>query len=188
MAKRVKSAEKRKDLVAAYKDRCLMNGNDKGKNGKVVDVEARNFMNVEMYVNDFKCRKQGKSDIMKKINGKMCKFEVKTGCGVLCENLEAGDIVSQLLAGADYVLYVDEYAPALPIERQLRVFTRSEFLGMLENYSSKGIGTWLKVAERDGAVKVNIQEFRNSNKKWEYLLDTMEEYPTLDEFMEMVGA
>ena len=59
--------------------------------------------------------------------------------------------------------------------------TREEFIDLLMSYSEKKPMTWFKLNKT--YRQVNIQEFKNSNKKYDYLLNNLYERPTLEQFI-----
>ncbi len=182
-----KNSEERINKMVEYEEIYISRiekGKDKGAKGKLFEVMCRDFLNKRMLEKDFRCRSMGKADAMKKIDGQMIRFEMKSGCGVLCEdlNIEA-PTEPQLLSKADIIIYVKEFDELKPAEEQGKVFTRQEFLDALASYNDKGLDTWIKTQKKGEVYKVNIQEFKTSKKKTAHLEAILKNAPTLAQWL-----
>lgn len=185
MAKKL-TKEEQKKAVQAYVAYCKRNRkekNDKGAMGKIADVLGREYVIKRLRTNDVKARAASKADCtFKGSDGKMHSIEFKTGNGALAYEYDDGFIdVERLLAGVEYLAYNPEYCDNMQVQDQFFVMTRDEFIDLLMSYSEKKPLTWFKLNK--AYRQVNIQEFKNSDKKYNYLLDALYEYPTLEQFI-----
>ena len=175
------------EQVKVYIDLCVKARNDKndtGANGKMADVMCRAYVNKRLRDTDIKCRKSTEDDCkFKGSDGKYHTIEFKTGCGALAYEYELEYIENELLLqDVEYIAYNPELCHTMPIEKQFFVMTREQFLSILLDYSETKPHTLMKINK--SRRQVNIQSFTNSTKKYEYLMENLFEYPTLEQFIE----
>lgn len=172
----------------AYCKRNKLEKNDTGADGKIADVLGREYVVKRLYSNDVKARKASRKDCtFKGKDGKMHNIEFKTGCGALAYEYDDEFIdVDRLLLNVEYFAYNPEYCDNMKVQEQFFIMTRDEFIDLLMSYNEKKPMTWFKLNKT--YRQVNIQEFKNSNKKYDYLLNALYECPTLEQFItEMKG-
>lgn len=172
----------------AYCKRNKLEKNDTGADGKIADVLCREYVVKRLYSNDVKARKASRKDCtFKGKDGKMHNIEFKTGCGALAYEYDDEFIdVERLLLNVEYFAYNPEYCDNMKVQEQFFIMTRDEFIDLLMSYNEKKPMTWFKLNKT--YRQVNIQEFKNSNKKYDYLLNALYECPTLEQFItEMKG-
>ena len=133
-------------------------------------------------------------DTTKKVNGRICKFEVKSGCGTLCNLNERGEIIDSPLLKSDFIIYTPRYYSDVPVVKQSYVFSVPDFLFVLDEcglirYKYSGNQYYVnedgRKERKPGAYydKMTIQSFLNSKRKTEMLYDLLEQYGTrLDNF------
>ena len=185
MARKLRKGEQ-EQAVQAYIAYCKSNKekkNDKGAMGKIADVLGREYVTKRLRSNDVKARSASKADCtFKGKDGKMHSIEFKTGNGALAYEYDDGFIdVDRLLAGVEYFAYNPEYCDNMQVQDQFFVMKRDEFIGLLMSYNEKKPMTWFKLNKT--YRQVNIQEFKNSDKKYNYLLDALYDWPTLEQFI-----
>lgn len=185
MVKTLRKAEQ-EQAVQAYIAYCKNNKeekNDKGAMGKIADVLGREYVTKRLRSNDIKARSASKADCtFKGSDGKMHSIEFKTGCGALAYEYDDEFIdVERLLEGVEYFAYNPEYCDNMQVQDQFFVMTRDEFIDLLMSYNATKPMTWFKLNK--AYRQVNIQEFKNSNKKYDYLLNALYECPTLEQFI-----
>ena len=185
MSRKLRKAEQ-EQAVQAYIAYCKENRekkNDKGAMGKIADVLGREYVTKRLRSDDIKARNAGKADCtFKGSDGKMHVIEFKTGCGALAYEYDDESIdVDRLLEGVEYLAYNPEYCENMKVQDQFFVMTRDEFIDLLVSYNEKKPLTWFK--RNKEYRQVNIQEFRTSNRKYDYLLNALYERPTLEQFI-----
>lgn len=183
--RKLRKAEQ-EQAVQAYIAYCKSNKekkNDKGAMGKIADVLGREYVTKRLRSNDIKARSASKADCtFKGSDGKMHSIEFKTGAGALAYEYDDEFIdVERLLYGVEFIAYNPEYCDNMQVQEQFFVMTRNEFIDLLMSYSEKKPMTWFKLNK--AYRQVNIQEFKNSNKKYDYLLNALYECPTLEQFI-----
>lgn len=188
------------DKINAYRDyakhhNCYVTpkkGTNSGSDGRM------NELAVKMCLNNYRFNgivASAKSiDTTKKINGKMVKFEIKTGCGTLAVIDRNGDIVTSPTLKSDYIIYTPEYLNSQPVCKQAFVFPVQVFLMVLNDcgllrYKYSGQQYEInkngeKVRKADAYHdKLTIQTYLNSKKKTALFYSKIAEYGIrLDEF------
>jgi hypothetical protein len=186
MARKLRKAEQ-EEAIRAYIAYCKKNKeekNDKGAMGKIADVLGREYVTKRLRCGDIKARSEKKPDCtFKGSDGKMHVIEFKTSSGALAYEYDDNFIdVNRLLEGVEYIAYNPEYCENMKVQDQFFVMTREEFIDMLMSYSEKKPLTWFKLNK--AYRQVNIQEFKTSRRKYDYLLEALYECPTLEQFIE----
>ena len=161
---------------------------DDGLNGKNFEVNVRFALQGKLLRKTTITKNDGRGYDIKRRDG--TRIEVKSGCGVLAYQMYSMDDyssttelppidISALLAKADYIVYTPKPEELVSV-LEARVFTRDEFLDMLESigllrYKGDSNAEW---------YNVTIQTYSNSKRKLgmvEMYLDSM---PTLGEWLE----
>lgn len=159
-------------------------GTNSGSDGRLLEIS------VKMCLNNIGFKgivaNAGKIDTTKKINGKMCKFEIKSGCGTLATLDRNGNIINSELLKSDYIIYCPEYINTAPVSIQCYVLPIQSFLNVLENcnllrykysgqqYTFNENGE--KVRKADAYHdKLTIQTFNNSRRKADLFYTLLEE-------------
>lgn len=178
--------EKRVNEYIEYCKRNRLEKNDTGADGKIADVLCREYVVKRLYSTDVRARKASKKDCtFKGKDGKMHNIEFKTGCGALAYEYDLDVIeIEKLLPGVEYICYNPEFCDNMAIEKQFFVMSRNDFFEMLVSYDERKPTTWFKLNK--SRRQVNIQTFTNSNKKYDYLLEYLFDFPTLENFIKEV--
>ena len=166
------------------------NEQDNGKNGKNAEVAVRYYLNPKTTLDG--CNPLGKDDIQlyDKITGKRLVIEVKTGSGTLDYNASRFDLsqdaqahVESLLVGIDLIAYAPEYNGPDTVGEDYWMFTREQFIGYLQGYTTKTgkPADMVKYTNKSTGKAINLQEM-NSQPKQNYLWATLENLPTLGEW------
>ena len=129
------------------------------------------------------CQSQGRPDHFMNLNGKRVYIEIKAGCGKVVYNAvrtdDPMDYVDRFMEGADFIVYTHKAEDGMDIMTEAWVFTRDEFISFLTSYG-KPMVKW-------NGCDINIQSF-NSKRKEAYLWDTLDQQPTLGEWLAEVKA
>ena len=113
--KKVQLAESLKKALATENKRP-QKGVDSGALGKTSEGLVRYYCND--YRTDAVCKELGKVDMRKKVNGKMCNFEIKQGGVELAELDRNGAIVKSVADKNHYMIYCTHYDSAIAVEKQ----------------------------------------------------------------------
>jgi len=168
-----------------------------GAVGKQVDFWVRDFIMARGVgsVADVRCRRAGADDWSIRVNGSYSYGETKTNMGewkVPCARVVAEDIFPH----ADYVAFTAEVEglTAENVPDNVFVFTRAQFIALLEFTGRKGLESSCRYNAKRGTV--GIQAWKIYNKKsgkwcearltkyYEFL--ELNEIPTLRDFREQV--
>lgn len=167
-------------------------GVNSGSDGRMYELAVKMCLNNYRFSGIVASAKS--IDTTKKINGKICKFEIKSGCGTLCNLDKEGNIINSPLLKSDYVIYTPRYYSDVPVVKQAYVFAIQDFLFVLEEcglirYKYSGNQYFINEngqKERKANAfydKMTIQTFLNSKRKTELLYDLLEQYgKRLDKF------
>lgn len=167
-------------------------GVNSGSDGRLYELS------VKMCLNNYRFNgivASAKSiDTTKKINGIIRKFEIKSGCGTLCNLDREGNIINSPLLKSDYVIYTPRYYYDVPVAKQAYIFSVPDFLFVLGEcglirYKYSGSQYFINEdgrKERKANAyydKMAIQTFLNSKRKTQLLYDLLEQYgKRLDKF------
>lgn len=167
-------------------------GINSGSDGRMYELAVKMCLNNYRFSGIVASAKS--IDTTKKIGGKVCKFEIKSGCGTLCNLDREGNIINSPLLKSDYVIYSPRYYNDVPVAKQAYVFSISDFLFVLGEcglirYKYSGNQYFInkdgKKERKANAYydKMTIQTFLNSKCKTELLYDMLEQYgQRLDNF------
>lgn len=148
-----------------------------------MEVNARRAMSRKTKI--LFCQMAGHADHRIRINSKMYQIEIKAGCGVLIYNLTRNDNpeshIPAIYPKASYIIYSPEPYNEMDVLNETWVFTREQFLNFLTGYGKPMV----KYNESNGKTRLNIQSF-NSKRKQEYLWETLDNQPTLGEWLEEI--
>ena len=151
---------------------------------------------VRYYCNDYRaesvCKELGKIDMRKKVNGKMCNFEIKQGGVELAELDCNGAIVKSVADKNDYMIYCPRYCSDIAVEKQYYVIPMNVFMNGLIEYDlmrykattpmqnlKKAGGEWYH-------DRIAVQN--NSLKKQNAMWDMLEQYGiSLEQFAKQAG-
>lgn len=179
MTKRMETLER----VKAYNDYAMKvnphviptKGISSGTHGRAFEASVKVFFGNYRFSGIV--AKAGKNDMIKKIDGTMASFEIKTGCGELATLDENGDIISTVFT-KDYIVYCPEYDPSIPAEFQSYVLTADNFFDAVKSAGlirrKKSSAMCKRPAELQYYDKLAIQTFTNSNKKYDCFLEMLE--------------
>ena len=161
--------------------------NDCGAIGKAFELATHLFITPTSNVE--RATKAGTwyGDILKTVDGERMRIEVKTGCGELAV-IDSGEFTeNDLLVKADLIIYCPEFSNNVPVEQQGFVFTRNEFLEMINSYSGSGSLLRVKPATK-GGLRVSFQSFYSETRKKaskkiaNHIWDNCYNQPTVEEF------
>lgn len=151
---------------------------------------------VRYYCNDYRaervCRELGKIDMRKKVNGKMCSFEIKQGGVELAELDRGGSVVKSIADKNDYIIYCPRYSSTIAVEKQYYVIPTVDFMeGLIEsNLIRYKATTPMNAIKKAGGEwyydRITVQN--NSLKKENLMLNMLEERGTsLEDFAKRAG-
>ena len=192
MTKKEKNLQLAKSLEKALEtaNRRPEKGIDSGAIGKSAEGLVR------YYCNDYRaesvCRELGKVDMRKKVNGKMCNFEIKQGGVELAELNRNGSVVKSIADKNDYIIYCPRYSSEIAVEKQFYVVPMVDFMdGVIEaNLIRYKATTPMQAIKKAGGEwyhdRITIQN--NSLKKENAMLDMLDEYGiSLEQFAKQAG-
>lgn len=133
---------------------------DDGIIGKVFEIVLREFIQPFSKRNNERVT-PSKSTYGDLRLGNTTKIEIKSACGELGE----GSTYSDILPKADLVIYCPEVSAEIPVQDQAFVFTRSDFIAMLEGYNGRGSAVRFGKTATNGAQKIAIQSFYAETRK-----------------------
>lgn len=107
------------------------------------------------------------------------KFELKTGCGELGKityNANGEEVIH--IRKVDFYIYAPEYNENYNALKQAYVIPQSDFLSLLDNIGliRRKKSSYAVKNGFDRPDKITIQSFKNSNKKYNALYDSLEVY------------
>ena len=140
--------------------------NDSGRFGKAFEINAKHYLNGNRG-NSNKVSPKGKTDV--KFKG--ITFEIKSNCGEINPNIEKNG----------YVIYTMDNETDYANPGNARVIPANEFVKLIER-----IGLMRTKKSSSGEWKTTIQSYKNSNKKTYALAKELMNYPTLEEYKEMM--
>ena len=151
---------------------------------------------VRYYCNDYRaesvCKELGKIDMRKKVNGKMCNFEIKQGGVELAELDCNGSIVKSVADKNDYMIYCPRYSAEIAVEKQYYVIPMNVFMNGLIEYDLmryKATTPMQNIKKAGGDWyhdRIAVQN--NSLKKQNAMWDMLEQYGiSLERFAKQAG-
>ena len=151
---------------------------------------------VRYYCNDYKaervCRELEKVDMRKKVNGKMCNFEIKQGAFEVAELDRNGSVVKSIADKNDYIIFCPRYDSSIPVELQFYVVPMVDFMnGIIESQLIRYKATTpMQAIKKAGGEwyhdRITIQN--NSLKKENAMLDMLDECgESLERFAKRAG-
>lgn len=151
---------------------------------------------VRYYCNDYRaksvCRGLGEVDMRKKVNGKMCNFEIKQGGVELAELDRNGAIVKSVADKNNYMIYCPRYSAEIAVEKQYYVIAMNVFMNGLIEYDLmryKATTPMQRIKKAGGEWyhdRIAVQN--NSLKKENAMLDMLEQYGiSLERFAKQAG-
>ena len=162
------------------------NHKDNGKAGKNFEVAVRMFITPKTTVTT--CKSLGKVDHFIKLAGKRVNIEVKSGAGTLdyadhsdAKNagIPASDFIASLMPKTDFIIYTPEYdGDAENVGENAWVFTRQDFINFLQGYAGM-----VRYTNKQGAEVINIQSFKNSKVKNDYVWNGVLDQPSLADWL-----
>ena len=189
------------DTLAIY--RCEMAKKSKiddGAKGKSAEVAVKNFINPNSTIKGYVTSQAKSYDIFVMENGKHANVEIKTACGELAVLDELAETVSEMLCKvypkSTYIAYCPEVVDNIPMEQQFFMFSRDEFIAMIESYDGRGSIVRIKTPTNNteyserGAYRLSFQSFRSegrpkaSAKIAEHIWDCCYNQPTLEQWIQ----
>ena len=151
---------------------------------------------VRYYCNDYRaesvCRGLGEVDMRKKVNGKMCNFEIKQGGVELAELDNSGAVVKSVADKNDFMIYCPRYCAEIAVEKQYYVIPMNAFMNGLIEYDLmryKATTPMQRIKKAGGEWyhdRIAVQN--NSLKKENAMLDMLEQYGiSLERFAKQAG-
>lgn len=151
---------------------------------------------VRYYCNDYRaesvCRGLGEVDMRKKVNGKMCNFEIKQGGVELAELDNSGAVVKSVADKNDFMIYCPRYSADIAVEKQYYVIPMDVFMNGLIEYDLmryKATTPMQRIKKAGGDWyhdRIAVQN--NSLKKENAMLDMLEQYGiSLERFAKQAG-
>ena len=189
------------DTLAIY--RCEMAKKSKvddGAKGKSAEVAVKYYINPNSKLNGFVTPQAKNFDIFVRENGKQANTEIKTACGELAIFDELSESVAEMISSvypkSTYIIYCPEVVDGIPMEKQFFVFSRDEFIAMIESYDGRGSIVRIKTPTNNteyserGAYRLSFQSFRSegrpkaSAKIAEHIWDCCYNQPTLEQWIQ----
>lgn len=182
MAKKMTVDEKKAYILNVYENR---KPNDCGKFGKAFEPSVGLYLSgkkaLALYV-----KEQKVADKIWSVNKIGYVMESKTGSGkglvkasvvkyLQDQGLEAYEMIDYVYPSADFIVYAPEYNPYEPVEYQGFVFTRDEFIEMLQGYERASM---VSIHPQTGELRI----MANSKVKMNYLWDACLDQPNLATF------
>ena len=169
---------------------------DDGAVGKAFEVAIRKFLQPTSKREGVTHAYASYGDIRLKMGNKWAKVEVKSACGELAtisaEQFELDASANNILPKADYVIYCPEVCQTMNMEEQAFVFTRDEFVAMVNSYGGRGAILRTKYASREQGYRISFQSFRAETRPKaskpiaDHIWDCCYNQPTVKEWMESV--
>ena len=151
---------------------------------------------VRYYCNDYRaesvCRGLGEVDMRKKVNGKMCNFEIKQGGVELAELDNSGAVVKSVADKNDYMIYCPRYCAEIAVEKQYYVIPMNAFMNGLIEYDLmryKATTPMQRIKKAGGEwyhdrIAVQNNSLKTQNAMW----DMLEQYGiSLEQFAKQAG-
>lgn len=164
-----------------------------GSVGKMLDYLCRNYVMAHgvQKAEDVRCRHQDKVDATVYVHGKRSTFEVKSACGAVIygKGLTKADILADnIYPKISYIIYTAEvnYLTRGNFARMMLVFTRDEFVQMLEETGKKGLQSSLKVGKKGGQIEIQPWATKACSARLNKFYDWVDAHGirTLEEFVE----
>ena len=151
---------------------------------------------VRYYCNDYRaesvCRGLGEVDMRKKVNGKMCNFEIKQGGVELAELDNSGAVIKSVADKNDFMIYCPRYCAEIAVEKQYYVIPMNAFMNGLIEYDLmryKATTPMQRIKKAGGEWyhdRIAVQN--NSLKKQNAMWDMLEQYGiSLEQFAKQAG-
>lgn len=187
LAKTMTQEEKKAFILRHYEN---LKASDSGKEGKAFEPAVSLYLSktaTALYV-----KPQGQTDKVWQVNKIAYNMESKTAAGkglvkaervteLLNEGASLEKIVENTYPNADFIVYAPEYNPYEPVEYQAFVFTRREFIDMLNGYTAN-----ICRIHPNGELAINT--FSTSKKKTAYIWDKCLDQPNLETFKKAIMA
>lgn len=187
LAKTMTQEEKKAFILRHYES---LKASDSGKEGKAFEPAVSLYLSktaTALYV-----KPQGQTDKVWQVNKVAYNMESKTAAGkglvkaervaeLLNEGASLEQIVENTYHNADFIIYAPEYNPYEPVEYQAFVFTRNEFIDMLNGYTAN-----ICRIHPNGELAINT--FSTSKKKTAYIWDKCLDQPNLETFKKAIMA
>lgn len=166
-----------------------------GSIGKMLDYLCRDYVMAQgvREADDVRCRHQDKVDATVYVNGKRSTFEVKSACGAVMygKGLTKADIIADnIYPKVSYIIYTAEvnYLTRDNFAGMMLVFTRDEFVTMLEETGKKGLQSSLKVGKKGGQIEIQPWATKACSARLGKFYDWVDSHdiPTLEQFKEML--
>lgn len=162
-----------------------------GSIGKLMDYCVRDYLLSKgvKNANDIRCRHQDKADAVIYAHGKKLTFEIKTACGAVMygKGLTKSDIIAEnIYPKVSYIVYAAEvtYLNRDNFSGMMLVFTRDQFVQMLEETGKKGLQSSLKVGKSGGQIEIQPWATKACAARLGKFYDWVDDHgiPTLEEF------
>ena len=189
------------DTLAIYRCELAKKSKvDDGAKGKSAEIAVKYYINPNSKLNGFVTPQAKNFDIFVREDRKQANMEVKTACGELAIIDELKDSIMEMISSvypkSTYIVYCPEVVDNIPMERQFFVFSRDEFIAMIESYDGRGSIVRIKTPTNNtgyserGAYRLSFQSFRSegrpkaSAKIAEHIWDCCYNQPTLEQWIQ----
>ena len=169
---------------------------DDGARGKAFEVAIRKFLQPTSKRVGVTYAHASYGDLRLKMGDKYIKVEVKSACGELAtisaEDFELDASANGILPKADIIIYCPEVADNIQMEEQSFVFTRNEFIDMVNSYGGRGSILRTKYASREQGYRISFQSFRAETRPKaskpiaDHIWDCCYNQPTVADWIESV--
>ena len=173
---------------------------DDGAKGKSAEIAVKYYINPNSKMNGFVTPQAKNFDIFVRENKKQANTEIKTACGELAIIDEPSESIMEMISSvypkSTYIIYCPEIDDNIPMEKQFFVFSRDEFIAMLESYDGRGSIVRIKTPTNNteyserGKYRLSIQSFKSegrpnasakiANHIWDYCYNQ----PTVEQWIQ----
>ena len=136
---------------------------DSGRYGKAFEINVKHYLNGNRGNSD-RVSAKGKTDV----KNRGIKYEIKSNCG---------EIGSDIMRN-DYIIYTYDSETFFDKPEQARVIPAGDFISIIET-----LGLMRTKKSTNGQLKKTIQSYRNSKKKMTALVNAINRYPMLTDFI-----
>ena len=189
------------DTLAIFKAEMAKKSKiDDGAKGKSAEIALKNFINPNSKIKGYVTSQAKTYDIFVMENGKRSNIEIKTACGELAIFDELSESVAEMISSvypkSTYIIYCPEVVDNIPMEKQFFVFSRDEFIAMIESYDGRGSIVRIKTPTNNteysqrGKYRLSFQSFRSesrpkaSAKIADHIWNCCYNQPTVEEWLQ----
>ena len=188
------------DTLAIFKAEMVKKSKiDDGARGKSAEIALKSYINPNSRLKGYVTPQAKDFDIFVREDKKQANIEIKTACGELAIidelNGSVMEMISSVYPKSTYIAYCPEVVDNIPMEQQFFMFSRDEFITMLESYDGRGSIVRIKTPSNNteysehGMYRLSFQSFQSesrpkaSAKIAEHIWDCCYNQPTVEEWI-----